>query len=143
MKTYAILLGVLALAFLCRVVGQLWVVLAGPDFLPPAEAWYSGLLPYPLLLPVQLAILGFQLAVSLQLWKGTGPLAHPRPALGGFLKYFSLVYFLGMVARYGLTMYAYPETRWLGDVIPIFFHCVLAVYLYVLSRHFRGLPPKS
>jgi len=142
-KNHAIVLSVLALAFLCRVAGQLWVVLASPGFLPPPEAWHSGLLPYPLLLPLQVAILAFQLAVSLQLWKGRGPLTHTRPAMGRFLKYFSLVYFLGMGARYGLTMYAWPEKRWLGDMIPICFHCLLALYLYVLSRHFRGLPLKS
>ena len=43
--------------------------------------------------------------------------------------------FLGMVARYAITMTLYPERRWLGTgTIPIVFHWVLAAYLYVLGR---------
>ena len=43
--------------FLLRVLGQLEVVLIAPAWLPPMEQWYSGLLPYPLLLPAQILIL--------------------------------------------------------------------------------------
>jgi hypothetical protein len=43
--------------FAARVLGQFEVLLVSPDWLPGMEAWYSGLLPYYLLLPVQIAIL--------------------------------------------------------------------------------------
>ena len=61
-------------------------------------------------------------------------------ALCNFLKWFALIYFLAMVAHYGLTMNVFPEKRWFGGTIPIFLHWVLALYLYLLPRHFRRLP---
>ncbi len=121
-RTDAVVLGILALAFLARVLGQIVVGLFAPSFLPPWQEWESGLLPYPILLLSQLFILAFQLEVSRQLWRGNGPLTVPRPAVARWLKWFSLVYFLSMAARYAMTMTIYPERRWLGDVIPIVFH---------------------
>ena len=41
--------------FFVRVLGQIEVLLLAPDWLPPMAAWYSGLLPYPILLPAQIA----------------------------------------------------------------------------------------
>ena len=95
MKQHAIILGILALAFFCRVIGQLWVVLDSPGFLPPAEEWQSGLIPYSLLLPAQVCILIFQLVVFLQLWMQSGPLTTPRPSLGRFLKFSRCSVFYG------------------------------------------------
>lgn len=139
-KTYAVALGILAVAFLGRVLGQ-WVVSRfGVDFLPPIAEWDSGLLPYPLLLSAQIVILILQFEVSRQLWRGAGLLAARRPRLGQGLKWLSIVYFLGMVARYIITMSLFPERRWFGGSIPIVFHWGLAAYLYVLSRYHRGLP---
>lgn len=137
-RAYAVLLGTLAMAFLGRVLGQVMAALYAPPWLPPMEEWYSGLLPYPVLLPIQILILGLQLEISRQLWRGRGPLTEVRPRLGAGLQWLSLVYFLAMVARYVVTMTLFPERRWLGGAIPIFFHWVLAAYLYLLSRHFRG-----
>lgn len=128
MRRYAVILAALAFAFACRVAGQAIVVLVSPPFLPPMEEWYSGLLPYPILLSSQIAILIFQFEQSRELWMGRGPLTRKRRALGVFLQWFSAVYALAMVARLFLTT---------GDRIPIVFHWVLAGYLYVLSRYHR------
>ena len=80
-------------------------------------------------------VLALQFEISRQMWQGSGSLTIARPRLGVFLKWFSLVYFLAMVARYVLTMAFIPERRWFGGAIPIFFHWVLAAYLYLLSRY--------
>jgi hypothetical protein len=140
LKNYSFILGAIAIAFFARVAGQALVAFLDVKFLPPMKEWYSGLLPYPLLLPVQIAILAFQFEVSRQLWIGAGPLTQPRPRLGIGLKWFSLIYFLGMLARYIITMALFPERRWFGGAIPIVFHWVLAAYLYLLSRCYRRLP---
>ncbi len=50
MRRQAVILGLLACAFLGRVLGQVTVVLLEPDWLPPMQDWYSGLLPYSILL---------------------------------------------------------------------------------------------
>ena len=63
-----------------------------------------------------------------------------RPRLGAGLKWFSLLYFLGMLVRYVVTMVLFPEQRWLGGTIPIVFHWVLALYVCLLSRYHRDLP---
>ena len=56
--------------------------------------------------------------------------------MGTFLACFSAIYFASMVARYAITMTIHPERRWLHDTIPlIWFHMVLASYLFILSRY--------
>jgi hypothetical protein len=131
-----VLLSVLAFLFLLRVLGQALVAFAGVTVLPPMSEWYSGLLPYPLLLPAQIAILALQAWISLQFARGHGALITPRPRVGRVLIALSVVYFVAMAVRYALTMTWYPERRWLGTgTIPIVFHWVLAAYLFTFGRH--------
>ncbi len=58
---------------------------------------------------------------------------HPR--FGVWLRRFATFYFAVMVARYVIVMALWPERRWFGGTIPIFFHWILASYLFVWSRH--------
>ena len=139
-RAYSLVLGVLSAAFAARVLGQLLVAGLGVEFLPPMDAWYSSLIPYPVLLILQIGIIGIQVGVSRKLWVGAGALAAPRPRLGRALAWVSLIYVLAMVTRYLMTRVMLPETGRFGDMIPIVFHWVLAAYLWILSRHFRGLP---
>jgi hypothetical protein len=129
-------LSLLAFLFFVRVAGQALVAFAGVTVLPPMSEWYSGLLPYPVLLPVQLTILGAQVKVSRDFAHGRGRLVTPKPRLGRALVVVAVLYFAAMLVRYVLTMAWYPERRWLGTgTIPIVFHWVLAAYLLVLGRH--------
>ena len=135
-RRYALVLSVLAFLFLLRVLGQALVAFFEVRWLPAMPEWYSGLLPYRLLLPTQIAILLIQAKVSTDLFRGHGPMTAQRPRVGRALRWFSVVYFAVMVLRYVLTMAWYPERRWLGmGTIPIVFHWVLAVYLYALGRY--------
>ena len=138
MRRTAVVLAALALAFLGRVVGQVLVVAFAPSWLPPNAEWYSGLLPYPLLLPSQIAILALQALVSRDLWRGEGRFAERMPRFGRAMRWFSIVYFTGMFLRYPLTMWLLPERRWFHGTIPIFFHWVLAAYLFLWSRFLEG-----
>ena len=54
----------LALSVL-RVAGQVIVAVASPRWLPPMREWYSGLLPYQILLPVQIVFVLVMLRVTL------------------------------------------------------------------------------
>src|SRR5438128_1846728 len=103
-RRYAIVLGVLAFAFFLRVLGQVLVAFFRVDFLPPMAEWYSGLLPYPALLPIQLLILVVQAKVSRDIWRGAGFFAVRRPRAGQALCWLSYLYFAGMVLRYVLMM---------------------------------------
>ncbi|MBD1876664.1 hypothetical protein H6F75_24555 [Nodosilinea sp. FACHB-131] len=133
----------LTLLFLLRVLGQVLVAFFQVPFLPPMAHWYSGLLPYPLLLPSQLLILALQVKINRDLAQGRGWFRRPHRRLGQGLQYASYGYALVMVIRYGITMSLYPERRWLGeDTIPIVFHWVLAAYLWLWGwGHRHGRQP--
>jgi hypothetical protein len=137
-RDYALLLAGLAFAFLLRVTGQILVALDLAPFLPPMQEWYSGLLAYPVLLAGQIVILALQVLISRDLWQGSGFFAHRRPLFGRFLFWFSVIYFGVMVVRYILTMTWNPELRWFTGTIPIFFHWVLAAYVFFWSRYHRS-----
>ncbi len=82
MKRQAVILGLLACAFLGRVLGQVTVGLLEPDWLSPMQDGYSGLLPYSILLPIQVAILALQARISWDLWHGSGFFTQRYPRFG-------------------------------------------------------------
>ena len=124
-----IALSVLTAAFGARVVGQALVAFFGVAWLPAMDAWFSGLLPYPVLLPVQLAILLVQAGIDRDLWRGRGFFARPRPGAGRALRWFAGFYAFSLVVRFALTR-SHP--------IPIVFHWVLAAYLFTLGGSWGG-----
>jgi hypothetical protein len=139
-RPYAAILGALAALFFLRVAGQALVAFAGTPGLPPMGEWYSGLLPYPLLLPAQIGILGLLGWICADFARGDGYWVRPRPRLGRWLARASYLYVAAMLVRYVATMALHPERRWLGTgTIPVVFHWVLASYLFTLARfHTRG-----
>ena len=137
-KAYAAVLGGLAFAFLLRVLGQVLVSVDLASALPPMEEWFSGLIPYEVLLPIQIVILVVQALIVRDIWRGQGFFARQRPGVGLSLRWFSYIYFAAMAVRYVLTMMMYPERRWLTGTIPIFFHWVLAAYLFMLGKYYSS-----
>ncbi|MEO6708667.1 MAG: hypothetical protein ABI054_10835 [Planctomycetota bacterium] len=132
----------LCLLFVLRVVGQVLVAFFGVGWLPPMEEWQSGLLPYPVLLGSQFAIIGLLVKVCVDLSRGRGFFAQERAWFGRPASWVGCVYFGGMLVRYALRMQLVPEARWLGGTIPIVFHCVLASFIILFARvHLaRSLP---
>jgi len=130
-------LALLTLLFACRVLGQALVGFFGVTWLPATEQWFSGLIPYPTLLIIQLLMLMLMVKVTGEIWRGQGTFATPRPHWSEFLMKFSAVYAAAMVLRYVLTMTLDPEKRWFGDTIPITFHCVLAGFIYALGHYHK------
>ncbi len=55
------------------------------------------------------------------------------------------IYALSMVVRYGLTMALHPELRWFTGTIPIWFHLVLATFIFTLGHYAlrHNSPPRS
>jgi hypothetical protein len=131
------ILALLTLLFALRVFGQALVAFVGVTWLPPMEQWFSGLIPYPALLIIQLLMLLLMIKVASEIWRGKGFYAEPRPHWSQFLIRFSAVYAAIMVLRYILTMILQPEMRWFGSAIPITFHFVLAAFIYVLGHYHR------
>lgn len=115
--------------FLLRVLGQIEVVLISPTWLPPMEQWYSGLLPYPWLLPAQILILMLMTALVVNEMHGPHPAARRC-----WLTIASLIYFAVMLLRLIVQYLRGAEDFAAAGGIPIVFHWVLALFLLILSR---------
>lgn len=121
--------------FVLRVVGQLLCVLVRPRWLPPMEGWQSGILPYPLLLASQLAIIASQVAVSVEVASGgsatrrNGVLGLSPTQQGTALVVLAGLYALGMAYR-ALRRRRFERPHWWSrGTVPIVFHLVLATFL--------------
>ena len=121
------LLWLLQALFFIRVLAQI----------SPWNEWYSGLLPYPVLLPSQIAILMLMTCVSYDNSRKTGVFHVRSDRVKTWLFRISLAYAGIMVLRYIVVMSINPEMRWLHGTIPIFFHMTLAAYIYLLTKDSR------
>jgi hypothetical protein len=124
--------------FCLRVIGQMLVVFLDVKWLPPTSEWYSGLLPYPLLLPAQVLIVALLAKVCLDFTRGRGFFVEPRPVFGRYVLWFGYLYLATMVLRYPIRMYLHPEARWFGQTIPIFFHWILASFVILFGLYHRA-----
>lgn len=129
-------LWLLTALFALRVAGQVLVALRAPSWLPPMEDW--NLMPYRMLLPVQLLILGVMVWIDASFSASSGPPVDREELLGWALIVFSTAYAGAMAVRYVIRMRRRPAARWFGGTIPIVFHVVLAAYLYELGRFHVG-----
>jgi hypothetical protein len=101
--------------------GQALVAFVGVAWLPIMEQWFSGLIPYPTLLMIQLLMLILMVKITGEIWRGVGTFAIRRPHCSQFLIRLSAIYAGAMVLRYVLTMILHPEMRWLGMSSQLFF----------------------
>ena len=115
--------------FVLRIAAQpLALILPGlPDF----DAWHGGTMPYPVLLPFQLAIPSIMLATNLACTPGR---LMPRPRLARSLTVFGTLYFVAMLARLALGQSLDPVPAWFNRPLPTLFHLVLAAWLLILAR---------
>jgi hypothetical protein len=120
--------------FLLRVIGQVEVWLLAPAWLPPMEAWYSGLLPYPLLLPAQILLLMAMAVLAHVHSSSRYRAAAPPGRAAAVLRSVAMLYFGVMVLRLVVTLRSHGDEFYLHGGIPIAFHWVLALFLLVLAR---------
>ncbi len=132
---YAAWLWLLLGLFCLRVGGQLLVALVPVSFLPPMEEWYSGLLPYGPLLVAQILIILLYGKVCLDFTRGRGYFVVPQRRLGIGLLVFGSLYLAAMIIRYVIRMSLYPDERWTGGSIPIFFHWILASFVLLVGQY--------
>jgi hypothetical protein len=117
-----------------RVIGQLEVYLLSPAWLPPMETWFSGLLPYHLLLPAQIVLLVIMAAMASNERLRNGSFATDHPGGASFLRVVALMYFAFMAGRLVLNVIDHGEEFWRHGAIPVAFHWVLALFLLVSAR---------
>lgn len=117
--------------FLLRVVGQLEVLLLAPDWLPPMYDWYSGLIPYPILLPLQIVLLMIMASVVMR------EMQTRHHASGDWKRWgrgLAIVYFALMLLRLIVQLIRGADGVIEAGGIPVAFHWVLALFLLVLAR---------
>ena len=127
------LLWVLLLLFVLRVAGQAMVAFWGVPWLPPMERWYSGLVPYPLLLPAQIAIVVVMAKICSDFTRRRGFFVQPRRFFAGPWLWFGWVYLALMLLRLPLQLHLKPD----GALIPIPFHWVLASFVIAVGSWHR------
>lgn len=137
-RSAAGLLGGCVVLFAARVIGQIEAWLLAPPWLPDMAAWYSGLLPYYLLLPVQIGILMWMAVVAWNRRIRNGHFARANPRTATALRTFAGLYFFVMAVRLGANVYANGVDFWREGAIPVAFHWVLALFLLVAGRRFDG-----
>jgi len=138
-RSAAILLWSCIALFAARVIGQFEAMLLAPAWLPPMDAWYSGLMPYFLLLPAQVVLLMIMAAVAWNRRVRAGRFAAANPRTAGALRLAAYLYLGAMAARLGLNVLAHGAEFWREGAIPVAFHWVLALFLLVSARA-SGIP---
>jgi len=130
------LLWTLLALFVLRVAGQAMVAFWGVTWLPPMERWYSGLMPYPLLLPAQIAIVVLMAKICSDFTRRRGFFVQPHRFFAGPWLWFGWIYLAAMLLRLPLQLHLKPD----GPLIPIPFHWVLACFVIAVgSWHRRRL----
>jgi hypothetical protein len=122
------LLWALLALFVLRVAGQALVAFFDVKFLPPMEAWYSGLMPYPYLLPSQIALIVVMAKICLDFTRQHGYFFDPKKFLAREGLWFGYVYLAAMIAR-AVFLWDHP--------IPIVFHWVLAAFVITVGLSHR------
>jgi len=133
-RSTASLLWLCLALFAARVIGQIETLLVAPEWLPDMEAWYSGLLPYPILLPVQICILMLMAVVAWNRRVRTGTFARSRPRAAQALRILAGIYFFVMAVRLAVNIQANGADFWREGAIPVAFHWVLALFVMVSGR---------
>ena len=123
------LLWTLLALFVLRVAGQAMVAFWGVTWLPPMERWYSGLMPYPLLLPAQIAIVVLMAKICSDFTRRRGFFVQPHRFFAGPWLWFGWIYLAVMLARLPVQMLFKPD----APVIPIPFHWVLATFVIAVG----------
>jgi hypothetical protein len=112
-----------------RVAGQALVVFLNVGWLPPIEAWYSGLMPYEYLLPSQILLIGLMTKICLDFTRERGWFYEPKRFLAVEWLWFGYLYLAAMIAR----------AIFLWDhAIPIVFHWVLATFVITAGLSHRS-----
>jgi hypothetical protein len=138
--------------FVARVLGQFEVLLHAPPWLPPFEAWSSGLIPYSILLPVQVLLVAWMAVVASDHARRDGLFPVRDPRKGNVLRALAAIYAVSMLLRLLVTLAYPPHTLLDRGLIPVIAHWSLAVFMYLvgarpgetrLPSRGKSLPPPA
>lgn len=124
--------------FVVRVIGQIEVVLLSPSWLPPFRAWESGLIPYSVLLPIQIVLIAWMAIVAADHWRGSGYFWVRHRSTRRRLKIIAGIYFAVMLLRLVITAATPPHTLLERGLIPVIAHWDLAAFVYLTGSSFSS-----
>ncbi len=130
-----VLLWALSATFAGRIIVQLVQRISPVATLPPFEAWQSGLLPYGLLISLQLSLLAGMIATNIHLGFRK-PVTCPL--LAGTLLSLGACYFAFMLFRWGAALTFGAGHHFWGASLPAFFHLILAGWLILVGQQFEN-----
>jgi hypothetical protein len=133
-RTREMLLWLCLSLFVIRVVGQVEVVLLAPAWLPTFRAWESGLIPYSLLLPIQIVLIAWMAIIASDHSRGSGYFWVTRQSTRRRLKCIAGIYFAVMLLRLVITAAIPPHTLLERGLIPVIAHWDLAAFIYLTAR---------
>jgi hypothetical protein len=133
-RRYIALLWLLAALFAARVAGQALQLWFPQPFLPPFAAFQGSDLPYSVLLPTQLLILG---AMVWSAWNAQAGELVPAPHTRALITWLGAIYMAGSLARIAIGLTWREAAPWFSAWIPAAFHLVLAGFLVTLAYAFR------
>jgi hypothetical protein len=119
--------------FVVRVIGQFEVVLRSPSWLPPFRAWESGLIPYSVLLPIQIVVIAWIAIVAADHWRGSGYFWVTLRKTRRRLKIIAGIYFAVMLIRLVITAAIPPYTLLERGLIPVIAHWDIAAFVYLTA----------
>jgi hypothetical protein len=119
--------------FVVRVIGQVEVALLAPSWLPPFRAWESGLIPYGLLLPIQIVLIAWMAIIAADHWRGSGFFWVTRQSTCRRLKIIAATYFTVMLVRLVIMLAIPPHTLLERGLIPVIAHWDLAAFIYLTA----------
>lgn len=123
-RRVCLLLWTLFALFVARVAGQFLVVFVQVRFLPPREAWCSGLMSYEFLLPSQVVIIALMAKVCVDFTRGRGFFFEPKRFFATVWLWFGYLYLASMIVR-AVLLWDRP--------IPIVLHWVLAAFVITVG----------
>jgi hypothetical protein len=139
-RRFAYSLGLLLGLFCLRVLAQLVQWRFDIGFLPPFEAWQSGVLPYWLLVCAQVLIVLVLGRIVLRVASGT---MAPSPQKSLYWTVPGCVYLAVMLVRLALGTTWLNGHSWFDKPLPTVFHIVLASFLLVVGAYHRAARPAA
>jgi hypothetical protein len=120
--------------FALRVIGQLEVAILEPAWLPESGAWHSGFLPYPLLLPMQIAMLMLMAIFAWDPRVRNRRISRVHPRVAAALRKLALFHFFAMAVRLAADILENGWNFWREDAISVVSHWVWVLFVLVCCR---------
>jgi|GEM_PF-44384 len=132
------ILALLSIIFSLRIIAQYLQSKREFSGLPAFELWHSETMPYPVLLGVQIVMLG---AMVLIVWKTGASISRQR--LGIALKGLAMLYALAMLVRMTIGLLDLSSANWFDGAVSTAFHFVLAAFLLTLGSMLTANAPSK